>query len=147
MALYRLARVIPLIIIVGLLFFFFFQLASAGFSYSRECESVYGFFCLYERTHARRHACRHLCLQHVPASRGNVNACIHMYALRDGRKERNEFRCARRGRRLLSLLTMTSGGLSSVLYFLGVSHGSQNTFPPVAFGTYEMFFDPGFNVP
>lgn len=118
-----------------------FFLSRVCLSYSR------GFFAF---TSARTYAGTHVgtcaestCRRAAQCQRVHTYVCM----LRDGWKEKDEFRCVRRGRRLLSLLTMTADAACLVLYFLGVSRASQNTFPLVAFGTYEMFFDPGFNVP
>lgn len=89
----------------------------------------------------RAHACTYVgtcAYSTCRRSRGNVNACIHMYALY-GRTEKNEFRCARRGQRRLGTSHDDHRRLfPSALYFLGVvSRDSKNTLPLLTFGNYS----------
>jgi len=126
-ALYRLlARVTPLIIIAGLLFFSISRLPLA-----RSLTRVYDFLCLYELTHARTSA-------PVLIARAAVSRqcqCTYIYICT--RWTEKKFRCVRRG---LPLLTMTAVTFL-VLYFLRLSCVSWNMLLSVTFGNYETSFD------
>lgn len=127
-----LARVTSLIIIAGLLFFPVPRLCGLASCMLARASTTF--------LPLRAHACTHVgtcAYSTCRRSRGNVNACIHTYALY-GRTEKNEFRCARRGQRRLGTSHDDHRRLfPSALYFLGVSRDSKNTLPLLTFGNYS----------
>jgi len=126
-ALYRLlARVTPLIIIAGLLFFSISRLPLArSLAHAR----------LRLFMPLRAHACTHVGTCAYSTCRRV--AAMSMYVYICTRWTEKKFRCVRRGLPLLTITAVTF----LVLYFLGLSCVSWNMLLSVAFGNYETSFD------